>query len=253
MKLKDIGVTPLIEMSAGGTTSAGGIASVMAPLGKAIIRRKKKKDKNPSIYGGSSEENVLFAEGSARPEYHNTQVKGSDATPKAKPGRTKHPFKGKLVGEGDMEADREAGIKWVDNPEWEQLHNMNLDMIKDFLNHKENVPEAVGDSAKPLYDLQDELGLEDNILVDELARYLDVDQIADFVSQFRRHHNENYSNNDEDTQIERKLSGEEKKNKEHNVKKLKKHKGDFSKYGKDAESVMYAVATKSAKKGKKYK
>jgi hypothetical protein len=110
MKLKDIGITPLIEMSAGGTTSAGSVASVMAPLGKMITRRKKKKDKNPSIYGGPSEENVLFAEGSARPEYHNTQVKGSDATPKAKPGRTKHPFKGKLVGEGDMEADREAGL-----------------------------------------------------------------------------------------------------------------------------------------------
>jgi hypothetical protein len=146
MKLKDIGVTPLIEMSAGGTTSAGSIASVMAPLGKMITRRKKRKDKNPSIYGGPPEENVLFAEGSARPEYHNTQVKGSDATPKAKPGRTKHPFKGKLVGasafsEGDMEADREAGIKWVDDPNWKLLHEMNPDMVKDFLEHKGNVAE----------------------------------------------------------------------------------------------------------------
>jgi len=51
---------------------------------------------------------------------------------------------------------------------------------------------------------------------------------------------------------ERKLSGTEKKNKEHNVKKLKKHKDNFAKYGNDAESVMYAVATNSAKKGKKY-
>lgn len=48
--------------------------------------------------------------------------------------------------------------------------------------------EAVGDSAKSLYDLQDELGLEDNILLDELARYLNVDQIKDFVETFRRHH-----------------------------------------------------------------
>ena len=52
---------------------------------------------------------------------------------------------------------------------------------------------------------------------------------------------------------ERKLSEPEKKNKEHNVKKLKKHKKSFSKYGKDADSVMYAVATRDAKKGKKYK
>lgn len=47
---------------------------------------------------------------------------------------------------------------------------------------------------------------------------------------------------------ERKLSGGEKRKRETNVKKLKKHKGDFEKrYGKDAESVMYAVATKRAK------
>jgi len=47
---------------------------------------------------------------------------------------------------------------------------------------------------------------------------------------------------------ERKLSSSEKRKRETNVKKLKKHKGDFEKrYGKDAESVMYAVATKRAK------
>jgi hypothetical protein len=192
MKLKEIGIAVLE------TTSAGSIASVASSLftptsdGRpAVIRRtRKKKDKDPSIY-----------EGSAKPEYHNTQVKGKDPIPsKSKPTsghQSSHPFRGKLVGEGDMEADREAGIKWVNNPEWEQLHNMDLDMIKDFLEHKEGVSEAVGDSAEALYKLQDELGLEDNILVDELARYLDVDQIADFVAHFRRHHEMNYSNNDE--------------------------------------------------------
>lgn len=47
---------------------------------------------------------------------------------------------------------------------------------------------------------------------------------------------------------ERKLSGGEKRSREANFKKLKKHKGDFEKrYGDDAESVMYAVATKRAK------
>ena len=51
----------------------------------------------------------------------------------------------------------------------------------------------------------------------------------------------------------RQKAGNEKKNKEHNVKKLKKHKKSFSKYGKDAESVMYAVATKQAKKGNRFK
>ena len=171
MKVKDIGVKSIIE-----TTSAGSIASVASSLftptsdGRpALVRRtKKKNNKNPSIYGeGSSskkdddkwkknferqsEERLRqkkrreqqqadeIEEVSTKPEYHNTQVKGSDATPKAKPGRTKHPFKGKLVGasafsEGDMEADREAGIKWVDNPDWKRLHNMDFNMVKDFLN-----------------------------------------------------------------------------------------------------------------------
>lgn len=241
MKLKEIGIA-VFE-----TTSAGSIAAVASSLftptsdGRpAVIRRtKKKQDKNPSIY-----------EGSAKPEYHNTQVKGKDPIPsKSKPTsghQSPHPFRGKLVGEGDMEADREAGIKWVDNPDWKRLHEMDLKMVKDFLNHKENVPEAVGDSAEPLYDLQDELGLEDNILVDELARYLDVDQIADFVETFRRHHEMKtdddkafdaefkaaddrikrdavgddttltpfkYSNKKESIRTERKLSGDEKKRK----------------------------------------
>ena len=39
--------------------------------------------------------------------------------------------------EGDMEADRKAGIKWVDNPDWKKLHDMDLQMVKDFLKHKE--------------------------------------------------------------------------------------------------------------------
>jgi len=44
---------------------------------------------------------------------------------------------GDFLIEGDMEADREAGIKWVDNPDWKKLHDMDLQMVKDFLKHKE--------------------------------------------------------------------------------------------------------------------
>ena len=48
---------------------------------------------------------------------------------------------------------------------------------------------------------------------------------------------------------ERKLSKGEEKTREKYVKGMKKSKGDFEKrYGKDAESVMYATATKMAKK-----
>lgn len=47
---------------------------------------------------------------------------------------------------------------------------------------------------------------------------------------------------------ERKLSKGEKKKKERVVKGMKKSEGDFKKrYGDDAESVMYATATKIAK------
>ena len=48
--------------------------------------------------------------------------------------------------------------------------------------------EAAGEFAQPLYDLQDELGLEDNILVDEMAHWMDGQDITDFVENFRRHH-----------------------------------------------------------------
>lgn len=55
-----------------------------------------------------------------------------------------------------------------------------------------------------------------------------------------------------DSVTERKLTGGEKRSREANVKKLKKHKGDFEDtYGKDkGEQVMYAVATKRAKEKK---
>ena len=49
--------------------------------------------------------------------------------------------------------------------------------------------------------------------------------------------------------LERKLSKGESKKKEKYVKGMKKAKGDFKdRYGKDAEAVMYATATKMAKK-----
>jgi|TARA_R110002153_G_scaffold82709_8_gene208545 hypothetical protein len=49
--------------------------------------------------------------------------------------------------------------------------------------------EAVGDFAKPIYDLLDQLG--DNAeakLLDDLIRYLDADVIKDFVDEFRSNH-----------------------------------------------------------------
>ena len=63
--------------------------------------------------------------------------------------------------------------------------------VKEYNEAQEKVTEAVGEFAEPLYTLQDELGLEDNILVDELARWMSGQDIADFVADFRSDHDMN--------------------------------------------------------------
>jgi shikimate kinase len=48
--------------------------------------------------------------------------------------------KAEIVGvleEGDMKADREAGIKYVDDPDWERLHDMDDKIIQAYIDHKE--------------------------------------------------------------------------------------------------------------------
>jgi hypothetical protein len=55
---------------------------------------------------------------------------------------------------------------------------------------KKKYNEAVGDPAAPLYDLIDEVGSH-QLVLDELVRFLDVDQIEEFVADFRRHHDMN--------------------------------------------------------------
>ena len=95
-------------------------------------------------------------------------------------GTTKNPSRGKLVGEENLPIDEDliASLKT---------------QFRDLLEPKtvaeeEPTDEAVGEFAEPLYTLQDELGLEDNVLVDELARWMDGQDIKDFVDTFRRHH-----------------------------------------------------------------
>ena len=73
----------------------------------------------------------------------------------------------------DIDGDGDADIKIA--------RDMKDDM-------EEDMDEAVGESAEPLYTLQDELGLEDNILVDELAKWMSGQDIAEFVDDFRRDH-----------------------------------------------------------------
>ena len=58
----------------------------------------------------------------------------------------------------------------------------------------------------------------------------------------------------EESVNERELSKGEEKEKERLVKGMKKNKSDFKdRYGKDAEAVMYATATKNAKKNESIK
>ena len=63
--------------------------------------------------------------------------------------------------------------------------------VKEYNEAQEKVTEAVGEFAEPLYTLQADLGLEDNILVDELARWMSGQDIADFVADFRSDHDMN--------------------------------------------------------------
>ena len=93
-------------------------------------------------------------------------------------GTTKNPSKGKLVGEENIDEDLIADLS---------------SRFRDLLEPKkvaeeEPTDEAVGEFAEPLYTLQDELGLEDNVLVDELTRWMSGDDIKDFVAHFRQNH-----------------------------------------------------------------
>lgn len=460
MKIKDIN---LQETTTAGSIAIGAVGSI---FGSPIKRTKKKKDdKNPSIYGGAKPKNELFAGGleegiviinsetgeqkevdketalkavragwkivanrwesveeSTKPNYKNKQVKGKSPMPKlTKPTaghESPHPFRGKLVGEdassgnyyeiggdrydggivfnvyvngeevhkdildgdhpyvyngkkydnvnkvldviakdnglssgadfnriemeGSIPDDKENGIKWADDPDWKKLHDMDIDMVKDFISHKEeakDIPEkndfdmdaeiaSYGDdsdddneemsdapyaivwhgqyaewygdgdpeSGKGRYKMKGDAG---NVLAKNIPTHAQAEkllprvagmghvgergkwgedhsvvmqasdpmivpmkELGDHFYGYDTEMNKYGSRPEEDDHHdvidlagveERKLSGAEKKNKEHNVKKLKKSKDSFSKYGKDAESVMYAVATRDAKKGKKYK
>ena len=95
-------------------------------------------------------------------------------------GTTKNPSKGKLVGEENTPIDEDliASLK-------SQFRDL-LEPTK--VAEEEPTPEAVGEFAEPLYTLQDELGLEDNVLVDELARWMDGQDITEFVKTFRQNH-----------------------------------------------------------------
>jgi len=95
-------------------------------------------------------------------------------------GTTKNPSKGKLVGEEHIPVDEDLIA---------DLSTRFRDLLEPTkVAEEEPTDEAVGEFAEPLYTLQDELGLEDNVLVDELTRWMSGDDIKDFVAHFRQNH-----------------------------------------------------------------
>lgn len=100
------------------------------------------------------------------------------------------------LGDSDMDESKSEGSAWYveqdakemaerDGHDWSRLpYGYKEDYRKKAKAKRTN--EAVGDAAAPLYDLIDNHGAE--AVLDELVRYLDVDQIEDFVADYRRHH-----------------------------------------------------------------
>jgi len=65
----------------------------------------------------------------------------------------------------------------------------NSEVTQEKLEDNVQTDEAVGTAADPIMDLCDDVGCDpDHPIFQELVRYLDVDQIAEFVSDYRRNH-----------------------------------------------------------------
>lgn len=163
------------------------------------------------------------------------QAKGKDPMPTAEPGRTKHPLKDKLVGEDgeDREPFNVSGL------------SVGIDALDiDSDDQIQQVIRALRNSV---------MGVPLNLTQREaLAPYIDlfVELIRHPELRSRIIQMKNFMNDkDKDSETsERTLTKGEEKNKEKYVKGMKKAKGDFKdRYGKDAEAVMYATATKMAK------
>ena len=131
MKAKD-----LAENASVGTTSSGSVAVSNVAVGQPQ-RRRKRLSRNPSVYGGPTPDNVLFAEDSTNPKYKNKQVKGSDSTPsKSKPTtghETPHPLRGKLVG---------------DSLELKQRSNKLIQEVMNILDEKVGTNSSAGEYVK---------------------------------------------------------------------------------------------------------
>ncbi len=142
---------------------------------KAKQSIKEKKHNNPDV---NAMANLLESIDESKPNHLLGREKTKSVPSGETDGTTKNANRGKLVGEDIVDEDLIA-----------DLSSQFRDLIAPQTAVAEEEPtEAVGEFAEPLYTLQDELGLEDNVLVDELARWMDGQDIKEFVDSFRRHH-----------------------------------------------------------------
>jgi hypothetical protein len=141
------------------------------------------------------------------------QAKGKDPMPKAEPGRTKHPLKDKLVGEADDDAFTTA-------------------IDKSF--GQGSIAKKIGFS--PTGELYKAIYRAIKAIMPDASEQ-EIKKAATAAATSM-----------EESISERSLTKGEEKEKERLVKGMKKNKDDFKKrYGKDADAVMYATATKNAK------
>jgi hypothetical protein len=143
---------------------------------------------------------------------HGDYARGSDPMPKAEPGRTKHPLKDKLVGE-----EEDPFVSAID-----QSFGQGSIAKKIGFSPTGELYKAIYRAIKA-------------IMPDASEQEIKKAATAAATSM-------------EESVNERSLTKGEEKKKEKYVKGMKKSKGDFKdRYGDDAESVMYATATKMAK------
>ena len=136
-------------------------------------------------------------------------------------------------------SDKHSDLYTDENPEG-TIHGLGF---KDVETARESVKKIINSGRSHAHKIQAAIAMEQRARVmgkkEEAAVYRSyIDKMKEKTKEMQ----------------ERTLTDKEKDDKEHNVMKLKKHMDTFKdRYGKDAKSVMYAIATRDAKKEKRYK
>jgi len=146
-------------------------------------------------HGTSRAQSPAPAKTKLNEDHPHKKSRGSDAV--SVPLK-KYSNSGDIAGKHDMKVPKHDGTDFNTGDTYSSspLQDRRRDASKDRPNtdykskypNSKRVGEAVGEFSEPLYTLQDELGLEDNILVDELARWMDGQDITEFVKRFRQNH-----------------------------------------------------------------